>query len=402
MKISQIKGKTGDEFAQKVISMLKDLQIPLSQVLFQCYDTTASMSGAYNGAQAKLSEHLKRKIPYITCLGHKANLCVEHSCKASLMIEQFFVTLQDLYNFLTKSTSRFDDLKERIEELQEGLIIKSLSKTRWIGRAESIRAVWISYEIILDTLDAVRTSGVDRDAILTASHLSERMRSFEFYFAVLFMKNILYKMKIFVLEVQEIDQDILSSLDALCHTRDAILRMRNDEVGLDGILTLAVEKCKSFGIGPFYEFAKKHRPRKAPLRIDEHRDNASSPSYGEHYLQEMYKVIDRLASDIKDIHHYLSNVVAPVTVLLPCKIYECNASQVQRLCDVFPSHLKDPDALMAEIEMVGPDISNSKAKNLRDAAIWLKGKRNFYPSLAKAYQLALTIQLCYRVKCTYQ
>ena len=48
MKISQIKGKTGDEFAQKVISMLKDLQIPLSQVLFQCYDTTASMSGAYN------------------------------------------------------------------------------------------------------------------------------------------------------------------------------------------------------------------------------------------------------------------------------------------------------------------------------------------------------------------
>ena len=53
MKISQLKGKTGDEFAQKVISMLKDLQIPLSQVLFQCYDTTASMSGLYNGAQAK-------------------------------------------------------------------------------------------------------------------------------------------------------------------------------------------------------------------------------------------------------------------------------------------------------------------------------------------------------------
>ena len=85
MKISQIKGKTGDEFGQKVISMLKDLQIPLSQVLFQCYYTTASMSGAYNGAQAKLSEHLKLKIPYITGLGHKANLCVEHSCKASLM-----------------------------------------------------------------------------------------------------------------------------------------------------------------------------------------------------------------------------------------------------------------------------------------------------------------------------
>ena len=122
------------------------------------------------------------------------------------------VTLQDLYTLLTKSTSHFDDLKERIEELQEGLIMKSLSKTCWIGRPESIRAVWISYEILLDNLDAVRTSGVDRDAILTASHLSERMRSFEFYFAVLFMKNILYKMTIFVLEVREIDQDIYQAL----------------------------------------------------------------------------------------------------------------------------------------------------------------------------------------------
>ena len=63
------------------------------------------------------------------------------------------------------------------------------------------------------------------------------------------------------------------------------------------------------------------------------------------------------------------------------------------MCDVFPSHLKGPDSLLAEIEMVGPDISNSKAKTLRDAAIWLKGKYNFYPSLAKAYQLPLTIPI---------
>ena len=117
--------------------MLIDLQIPLDGARFQCYDTTASMSGAYNGAQAKLSERIGRAIPYITCLGHKTNLCVEHSCKASLKIEEFFTTLQELYNFLTKSTSRFCKLKENIDTLQEGLTIKNLSKTRWIGRAES-------------------------------------------------------------------------------------------------------------------------------------------------------------------------------------------------------------------------------------------------------------------------
>eukprot|EP00795_Rhopilema_esculentum_P002687 gene2687-895_t len=200
MKISQIKGKSGDEFARKVIAMLEDMQLPLAKVLFQCYDTTASMSEAYNGAQVKLK----------------------------------------LYNFLTKSSSRFDTLKEKIKELQEELIMENLSKTRWIGRAESIRAVWISYEVIIDTLDAIKDSAVDRDAILTASHLSEKLQSFEFHLSILFMKKIMYKMKIMVLEVQEIEQDILSSRDALCHTRDAILRIRNDEIGLDGILKLAV------------------------------------------------------------------------------------------------------------------------------------------------------------------
>ena len=117
LKISEIYVKTGDGFAERVMTMLNDLGLPLVDLRFQCYDTTASMSGAYNGAQAKLSERLGRSIPYITCLGHKANLCVEHSCTHSLMIEEFFTTLQDLYNFLTKSTTRFGRLKRDIEAL---------------------------------------------------------------------------------------------------------------------------------------------------------------------------------------------------------------------------------------------------------------------------------------------
>ena len=127
--ISEIDDKTGDGFAQKVFKMLEELQLPLTSVRFQCYDITAStMSGAYNGAQAKLSERLGRTIPYITCLGHKTNLCVEHSCKVSLMIDEFFSTLQDICNFLTKSTSRFGELKKNIESLQEGLIMKKFLK----------------------------------------------------------------------------------------------------------------------------------------------------------------------------------------------------------------------------------------------------------------------------------
>ena len=108
VKISEIKGKTGTEFAEKVLSMLEELHISSGGIRFQCYDTTSSMSGKYNGAQAKLSEFLGRSIPYIISMGHKTNLRVEHSSQESRMIEVFFITLQNLYNFLTKITSRFD------------------------------------------------------------------------------------------------------------------------------------------------------------------------------------------------------------------------------------------------------------------------------------------------------
>ena len=182
------------------------------------------MSGAYNGAQAKFSEHLERHVPYITCIGHKANLCVEHCCQASLLIDQFFTNLRELYNFLTRSTTRFGKVKEKIEELQDGLIMKNLSQTQWIERAESIRVVWHSYEILLDVLlETQNCEGSDRDARKTASSLLEKIQSFDFYLSILFMKSIMYKMKIVILEVQEIDYDILAELDAMHLTRDEML-----------------------------------------------------------------------------------------------------------------------------------------------------------------------------------
>ena len=38
---------------------------------------------------------------------------------------------------------------EKVEELQEGLIMKNLSVIRWIGHAESTKVVWHSYEVLL-------------------------------------------------------------------------------------------------------------------------------------------------------------------------------------------------------------------------------------------------------------
>lgn len=78
-KISEIKDKTGDGFAKRVYNMLIDLRIPLTGTRFQCYDTTASMSGAYNGAQAKLSERLGKQRFQPSHAGKSLPISVDHS-----------------------------------------------------------------------------------------------------------------------------------------------------------------------------------------------------------------------------------------------------------------------------------------------------------------------------------
>ena len=78
-------------------------------------------------------------------------------------------------------------------------------------------------------------------------------------------------MKIVILEVQEIDYDTLAGLEAMRLTRDEMLRIRDDEVGLNGIITAALEKSTSFGFDAHYEFSKKHRPRQPRFKM--HRRN---------------------------------------------------------------------------------------------------------------------------------
>ena len=38
-------------------------------------------------------------IPYVICMGHKTNFYVERPSKASLMVDEFFSTSQEIYNF---------------------------------------------------------------------------------------------------------------------------------------------------------------------------------------------------------------------------------------------------------------------------------------------------------------
>ena len=143
--------KTGGEFAKKTFyNCSKNFTY---QVML--FDSSAMIqpSLCLGSAQAEISEFLEPLIPSIMRIGDKTNLFVEQSSKESRMIEFSFTTHQYYYSFLTKSTSRFDIYMDKVEELQEGIIVNNLHVTRWIACAESVKVVWNSYEVLLCMLE---------------------------------------------------------------------------------------------------------------------------------------------------------------------------------------------------------------------------------------------------------
>ena len=85
---------------------------------------------------------MNKSILYPACMNHNSNICVD-ALRDTFMIKTIFTTLQSLCYFLTKNTSRFRQVKEKIDNLKEELNMKNLSLTRWIGRSESIKTVWV-------------------------------------------------------------------------------------------------------------------------------------------------------------------------------------------------------------------------------------------------------------------
>lgn len=118
-------------------------------------DNAANMAGAYSGLQTRI----KSKCPlahFIPCSPHSLNLigeCAVDSCKDAGFLTDFFSLLQNLYNFFSISTHRWEKLTNHFKK-SKNVSLKKLSDTRWSARHEtcvSLNKDW--NEIILTLTD---------------------------------------------------------------------------------------------------------------------------------------------------------------------------------------------------------------------------------------------------------
>lgn len=390
--IRAVVDKTGNGLADTVLNLLNELQLSPLNLRAQSYDTTASMSGKYKGLQAKISEKLDRTVIYIPCLAHKTNLAVEHACDSSTDVMSFFETIQQLYVFFTSSTKRFELYASEVGELETSLSLKSLSKTRWSMRADSIRAVLACYDKVIDVLMAISENvSIDNESRVQAGVLNTRLKSYDFVICLLFMKDVMFKTNNAIQQLQKQTIDILSCMHILNSTADAILRMRQNDLYFSEIITSADKICINHNVDPNYEYQKRHRPRKMPTRFDENASTSYHTSRDQFYKMQMINVLDRLNADISELHESVFKQVTPLAYLTSAKIGTITREIANDICNLFPLDLKDVDVLLNEIDLFQSLLQKRCAPNIAESAKQLIGIEHLYPQLALAYKCALLI-----------
>ena len=406
---AEIQDKTGEGMAKGIVKSLTIHNINKNLIRFQTYDSTASMSGIYKGAQQKLSEILEKPIIYIPCTPHGANLVIEHGCNASQLIRNMFDILEAAYVFISSSTKRHDVLKNKLKMNEFGLQLKNLSKTRWSARPDAIVAFWKSFHEICKALEEISNPQSNYDSITKskANGLLNKIKSFDFIMALMFMKNIMSKTKYMVDVLQTETLDISGAIITMKSTKEILEGISNNSSEQKNLVDAALAFAETLGVSGEEEFRRVHRPRRLPKRFDDSdiESNTEEITLYSYYSKEMKVVLDMLTSVLNSKFENLKSKFKPFyDVLDPkedLKDYETErfSEALQTLAKTYPNEIHDTKMFENELQIFNinlfdyvkkhPDVSIS-IRFAAEKALNFYKENNLFPQVAKVFKLFLT------------
>ena len=268
-------------------------------------------------------------------------------------------------------------------------MLRSLSKTRWSARAESIEAVWTSFEVILDVLQTIKNCNeADKPTQTQALGLRKRMLSLDFIVAIMFMRNIAYKTKSLVEQLQAVELNILDATGLVEGTLSIMENIRTDDKMMDDQIESSLIFARSLGIDPGNYYNRHHRPRRAPRRIDEQAGTAAVFSLQQFYRKQFREVLDSLTSRMGE---HLAQCRKNRLPLLKCLKPPIDGSCIRSAVSLFPpSHAPDTLALEAELEVLAQLLPVDVGKDYNKVVELSEANKSTLPLANLAVRLMLT------------
>lgn len=198
----QIKSHTGEQQSIDILRLLEKYGLNIKDCRAQTYDNASNMSGKYSGLQACLKKENELAV-YVPCVGHSLNLVGECSVNENIHSANFFYLLQNLYNFFSSSTHRWNILQ------QENGKVTSLSITRWSKRADAVSALVNNFAGIYNALNQLANDETQKlDTRHEASSLKNKIIKLENAFMAVLWHAILSRFDATNSYLQKVELDL--------------------------------------------------------------------------------------------------------------------------------------------------------------------------------------------------
>ncbi|KAJ8020772.1 hypothetical protein HOLleu_40452 [Holothuria leucospilota] len=141
-----------------------------------------------------------------------------------------------------------------MKELENSLLLRNLSRTRWTAGVESTRAVWVSYKGIVDVLKELSQSSQEETLTRSKAHgLLTKILRFDFIFSTMF-KNIIWKTKVMTEQMQAEPLNILDALVILEGTISSLKTVMKNEEEMTELIQAADAYAKKNDVDAEREF----------------------------------------------------------------------------------------------------------------------------------------------------
>lgn len=265
-----IESSTGEALTDVLLSKLNEMNLPIGNMRGQGYDNGSNMRGKNAGVQKRILDINPRAF-FVPCSAHTLNLVVNDSALSCTDAVNFFMVVQEMYNYLSASTHRWTVLKKHVS----ALTVKPLSNTRWESRIDAIGPVRYQAGEIYDALLELSTdpSG-DAYAKSTALGLAKKLKNFKFICCLVVWNTILSRINVISKLLQKEDFDIAAAMELIASVKSYFNEIRSDK-GFEEMLVDAREVAESLEVEPSFPSEQQVRPRRVKRQFDDEvRDEA--------------------------------------------------------------------------------------------------------------------------------
>ena len=174
--------KTGLGIASDVLQKLEKDGLSFKNCRGQGYDNGANMAGKYQGVQARLKE-INEHAQFVPCAAHSLNLIGVHAASVSVKMISFFGIVQNIFNYFSGSTSRWEVLMRCLK-----ITLKTHSDTRWASKYNAVHSLYCQFGGVIKALRDISTNPIFGDGVANAESILKQFDLEFVYFLVMWDK----------------------------------------------------------------------------------------------------------------------------------------------------------------------------------------------------------------------